>query len=217
MGCTSGFLRGSLLLAIALLPCLVAPSLAAAEDDAAVGESYAVMAVQNRRYGGDHELLLEGGLLPLDAFTKGATLNGGYTYHFTNLIAWEVVHYIRSFHYDTSLREDLALLDVQETPFEVLDRAITSSVMWKPIYWKGAWLNDSIIHGEFFGLAGGGVGFFTRSERPCVQLGVGSRVFLSEWLSLRVDIRHNWFFEDKVLDFNLHDELFLGLGLAATL
>lgn len=218
MARTSGSLRGSLLAAVTILTSLAAPPLVAADDgDQDVGKAYAVMAVQNRQFGGDHELLLQGGLLPLDAFTKGATLNGGYTYHFSNLVAWEVVHYIHAFHYDTDLRGKLASLDVQETPFEVLDSAVTTNLMWKPIYWKGAWLNDAIIHGEFFGLAGGGVGFFTRSDRPGMQLGVGTRVFLSEWLSVRFDIRHHWFFEDNVLDFKLHDELFLGLGLAATL
>jgi len=217
MARTLGPLRGWLLAAAVLSCSLITPRPAAAQDDEEVGASYAVMAVQNRQYGGSHELHIQGGLLPLDAFTKGAAVNGGYTLHFSNLVAWEVIHYVHAFHYDTDLRGKLETFEIQEAPFEVVDTIATSSLVWKPIYWKGAFLNDTILHGEFFGLLGGGVGFFSRSERPAVNAGVGTRVFFNEWLSLRVDIRHHWFFEDSVLDFKLHDELFLGLGLAATL
>lgn len=212
-----GPLRGWLLVAAILSSSLTTPAPVAAQDGEEVGAAYAVMAVQNRRYGGTNELLVQGGLLPLDAFTKGGTLSGSYTFHFSNLVAWEVIHFVQSFHYDTDLRDRLATFELEETPFEVVERIATSSLVWKPIYWKGAFLNDSILHGEFFGLVGGGIGIFTRSERPAVNLGVGTRVFLNEWFSVRIDIRHHWFFQDSVLDFNLHDELFLGLGIAATL
>lgn len=202
-----GPLRGWLLLAAVLSCSLTKPAPLAAQDEEEVGASYAVMAVQNRQHGGTHELMIQGGLLPLDAFTKGATVNGSYTLHFSNLVAWELIHFVQAFHYDTDLRGKLATFEIQEAPFEIVERIATSSIVWKPIYWKGAFLNDTILHGEFFGLVGGGLGWFTRSERPGVNAGVGTRVFFNEWLSLRVDIRYHWFFEDSVLDFKLHDEL----------
>ena len=42
---------------------------------------------------------------------------------------------------------------VAERCVEIVERIATSSLVWKPIYWKGAFLNDTILHGEFFGQA----------------------------------------------------------------
>ncbi len=179
------------------------------------GDKYASMVVQNRTYSSPNELTVYFGTLPLDAFTKGVTLSGSYTMHLSELFAWEIVHGYDSFHVDTSLKDDLAAFGVAPTPFEVLKYYVTSNVVFKPIYWKGAWLNKKMIHGELFLVAGGGYGWFTRSQRAAVDAGLGMRFYLGQTLWVRLDVRHNVFFNDSVFkNLDLHHELWAALGVS---
>jgi outer membrane beta-barrel protein len=180
-------------------------------DDEEIGPSYSAMVVQNRKYDPTHEFSATLGLLPLDAFTKGLTLSGSYTLHFSQLVAWEIVQFSYSFPLDTDLKDELDAFDLRPTPFEVLNYYATTNFVWKPLYWKGSWLNDSLIYGEMFLTVGGGYGWFTRSGRPGLDLGVGFRIFGSELLSFRLDTRYLMFFSDFE-QFDIKDELWIGLG-----
>ncbi len=209
------------LLGIVLSACLVvaAPSVAHAEDRGQTGKfeeggrSYSSVVVQNRRFNPDHEFTLFLGLLPLDAFTKGMTLGGAYTLHFNELLAWEVLQFDYSFHYNTSLKSDLKALDVGPTPFEVLNYYATSNLMFKPVYWKGSLLNTGLIRGELYGVVGGAFGSYTRSNRGGVDVGGGVRLFNSQLLSFRFDLRYFMFFNDTILsNFSFEDELAINLG-----
>ncbi len=204
--------RSYLLASCVLIFVLGAPRTVQAEDR---GDKYASMVVQNRKYKATNEISLFFGTLPLDAFTKGLTLSGSYTMHLSDIWAWEVVHGFESFHVDTSLKEDLEAFGVQPTPFEVLNRFITSNIVFKPVYWKGAWLNDKMLHGELFLVGGGGYGWFTRSQRAAVDFGIGMRFYLGNTIWVRLDIRHNVFFNDSVFDnLDLHHEIWSGLGVS---
>jgi outer membrane beta-barrel protein len=207
-------IKRNALVASVILSCLAGRAgTARAEEDR--GDQYASMVVQNRTYSADHELSVFFGTLPLDAFTKGVTLSGSYTMHFSELWAWEVVHAYDSFHVDTSLKEDLAAFGVAPTPFEVLRYHLSSNVVFKPIYWKGAWLNQKMVHGELLLVAGGGYGWFTRSQRASLDLGLGMRFYLSKSWWARLDVRHNVFFNDSVFeDLELHHELWAAAGVS---
>jgi outer membrane beta-barrel protein len=182
----------------------------AVEADA---DGYASMAVQNRRYDQTHEVNLHLGVLPLDAFTKGLTISGSYTVHLSNLFAWEVVHGLYSFHLDTDLKAELEQLSVAPTPFEVLDWMLTTNLALKPIYWKGAFLNRTVVHGEISLLLGGGYGRFTRSGRGVIDVGLALRLFASELFSVRVDVRHHMFLLDvPFTGGGLDHELWIGLS-----
>jgi outer membrane beta-barrel protein len=191
---------------------LVLPTVALAEDESESSQAYASMAVQNRLFTQTGEISAFVGLLPMDAFTKGLTLSGAYTHHFSDLWAWEAVHYFYSFHIGTGLRDDLKAFDLGPTPFEVVDQMLTSNAVFTPIYWKGAVGNRSLIHGEFFLLLGAGYAWFTHSNRPAIDLGLGIRVYASRLFSFRVDVRHHTFFNDKIYEFNLNHELWTGAG-----
>ena len=73
---------------VVLASLIVVPSAAAQDEEVEDSQSYASLAVQNRRYGSVHEITAFFGVLPLDAFTKGITLSGAYTIHFSELVAW---------------------------------------------------------------------------------------------------------------------------------
>lgn len=192
-----------------------APARADEEDDAA---PYAAQAVQKRLYMANHELSLHLGVFPLDAFTKGVAVGGSYTYHFTELFAWEAVNAQHSFHSDTDLRADLEALAVEPTPFEVLENLVTSNFIFKPVYWKGAWLNRALIHGEFFLAAGGGYAWFTRTGRVALDYGGGVRLYAHKWISARLDVRHIIFLNDEIFSNpDLEHDLWLALGVSFSL
>ncbi len=190
------------------------------EEEGLEEQSYASMAVQNRLHLGTHELSVFFGYLPYDAFTKGVTLGGSYTLHFSDLFAWEIVHFVHSFPVDTSLKEDLAAFELAPTPFEVVENYITTNAVFAPLYWKGAWLNDAIWYGELLLVVGAGYGLFTRSNRPAIDLGIGMRVFTDSLFSIRIDIRHITFFDDSVFSGNsldLHHEIWAAIGASLSL
>lgn len=199
---------GPLLVALVLL----APTHAHADEDS--GHGYSSQAVQNRKYFGHHEFNLSVGTLPLDAFKKGITVSAGYTLHFDEIIAWEVAQFFYSFPIETDLNDDLAAFDIRPTPFEVVEYFLTSNFVFKPLYWKGALLNSGLIYGEMLFVIGGGYGWFTRSQRPCVDFGLAFRFYASNLLSLRLDVRHHLFFNTDAADNSLdvHQELWIGLG-----
>lgn len=177
--------------------------------------AYSSMVVQQRAFSPRHELVASGGVLPLDAFTKGITVGGSYTLHFNHLIGWEVLQGAYSFKVNTSLYDELEVYNLRPSPFETLDWFLTSNIVYKPLYWKGAWRNEKIVRGETFFVAGGAFGGFTNSRRPGVDVGLGTRLFAGERLSLRFDARYMWFFGDNLLErFDVRDELWLGLGVA---
>lgn len=176
----------------------------------ALAEGLPARAVQNRRHTQTHELHVAFGALPMDAFEKGLTVGGGYTWHFSDLLAWEAAHYTYSFAAETDLRDELRVFDLEPTPFERVESFVTSNLVFKPVYFKGAWLNDGLAFGEFFALAGGGYGWLTRSSRPVVDFGLGVRFYAGELLSVRFDIREVLFITED----DVHDELWLGLGIS---
>src|SRR6476659_8576786 len=51
-----------------------------------------VFSIQQRPYRLGHEFSLGLGVLPLDAFYKGMVIGAGYTYHFSDFWAWEMVN-----------------------------------------------------------------------------------------------------------------------------
>jgi len=195
-------------LAGALLVLCVAVT-AHAEDEKAP-RNYAAMAVQNRLYSYTHEFTLAAGILPIDAFTKGITASFMYTLHFTDALAWEIVDFTYAMHANTSLRKDLLAFGLKPTPFEVVDSYVTTNFVFKPVYWKGTWLNGALIHGEFLLVAGGGYAWLTSSRRPTVDFGAGVRVFVSQHFSLRLDARPTFYI---VTDgWGVKEELWIGLG-----
>lgn len=179
------------------------------------GDGLTARAVQERRYFNNHEFTAYLGALPFDAFTKGITLGGSYTIHFDELVGWEVLHGAYSFPVDTRLRSELDALDISPTPFEVLQWYATSALVISPIYWKAAWLNDSLLHGEFSLIVGAGYGRLTRSDRAIVELGLSARFFASDLFSVRLDLRYLLLVSDTLFRAGeIRDELWVALGVS---
>jgi outer membrane beta-barrel protein len=169
-------------LALALAPALAFAQLRELESPGAVS------AVQDRAYRMQHELGLSIGLLPQDAFYKGLTVKGAYGFHFTDSFAAEG-YFSYSYNLSTGLRQQLERdFGVLPTAFDEVQFHFGGNLLWKPLYGKLAALNRAVVHGEVFLLLGAAGFKFTNTFRPGVNLGGGGRWFISQHVSLRLDV-----------------------------
>jgi outer membrane beta-barrel protein len=180
----------------------------AADDDDA-----AAYAVQNREYRLGHELHAGIGTLPLNAFSKGFTVGGGYTYHFNSLWAWEIAQFEYSIGIDTGLKKQLLdNFQVQPTQIESVSYIGSSTILFKPFYGKLAAVNRSVIHMEIFLALGGAFAHYQNPDayRFGFDAGAGIRFYLGEHFSFRLDVRDYTFFNGTKPE----SELYLGLAAA---
>lgn len=160
-----------------------------------------IRAVEDREYRMNHELTLGVGVLPLDAFYKGVTLNVAYTYHFTDTFAWQVGRGSYSYNLNTGLRSQLERdFNVLPTQFEEVQWLVGSDLVWSPVYGKTAILNRKVAWFEGFLVGGGSVVKLTTGFRPAINVGVGARLFTSKWVSFRFDATNNFVITDRLLN-----------------
>ena len=188
---------------------LVLSGLMMSQEETAYGE-VPKLVVQNRRPVDTYEWTIAAGLLPLDAFKKGITAGGAFTIHYSPLWAWETLSVAYSFEYQTALEDELRAFKLQATPFERVQTFVTSNVVFKPLYWKGAWLNEKMTYGELFFVAGGGYGWLSQTSRPAVDGGLGVKLLHANGLASRLDVRYLSFFNAE----DFHNELWVTLGLS---
>ncbi|MBK8482504.1 MAG: outer membrane beta-barrel domain-containing protein [Proteobacteria bacterium] len=195
---------------VALLLLTPRPALA----DPATAQGGELYSIEKRRLMGHHELSVGVGTLPMDAFGKGIALQGAYTYHFNHLLGWEIIGGAYSFVLSTGLREDLRTrFDAEPEREGEIKALLNSNVVIKPLYGKLAFLNDSLLAAELAFTAGPTVGLFDDGSRPVgLNAGVGLRLFLGPYFSMRVDLR-DYAFVAGLSDIRNHLYLSLGLGL----
>jgi len=190
------------------------PALAQYDDE--VGGGSAVV-IQNRRFKMAHEFTLEGGTLPLDAFVKGVTLSGRYTLHFDDFSAWEIAGGTYSLNIDAGLKQQLIdRFGVQPQSFATLLLTIDSNYVMKPFYGKLALFNRTLLYAELFAVAGVTASYWSdNSWRPGPDVGVGARFFVTEWFSIRTDLRYAVLFGGVPLvdpNATIDGTLLLGVG-----
>ncbi len=210
-----------------LLPllCVLLPATALAQVDELENPG-TVLAVQDRTYRLNSELVLGIGILPLDAFYKGLTVSVAYAYHFSDAFAWQIGRGLYSYNVKTGLRDQLQRdFGVLPTAFPQVNWIVGSDLVWTPLYGKLAWLNRSVSHYEIFGSVGGSVVNLrvanditvpTTSNvfRPAAHLGLGIRYFLNKSVSFRLDASDDYVIAS---DSNQRQNvLLIQLGLALT-
>jgi outer membrane beta-barrel protein len=167
---------------------LVAPAIALAQADELENPG-TVSAVQERTYRMNHELSLQAGTLPLDAFYKSFYGGVAYTFHFTDTFAWQVGRGAYCYNVNTGLRAQLERdFGVLPTAFDEVQYFVGSDLMWSPLYGKTAVLNKSVLHFEVYLLLGASVFKFTNNFAPAVNLGGGVRLFQNKFVSWRLDV-----------------------------
>ena len=158
----------------------------------------ATQPIQARKYSLGHELTLSFGSMPIDPFEKGWSAGLSYTVHFGPVWSWEIFNATAAYLVPTALRDDLIEGFGREPDEFAAPRAmITTGVVAAPLYGKVAFLDDTVLHHAFFVGLHAGVVFGSRQTivdtltdvRPSAGLGVGYRLFLSESVSMRIDVR----------------------------
>ncbi len=187
--------------------------------------------IQNRHYQMAHELSLQLGLIPIDAYYKGVTGSLRYTWHISESQAWEVLSATYSYNWDSRLKDSL----IREfganpmTDYELREAVllVDSNYVLKPFYGKMALFNHLIVRSELYLNVGPAYGMFSTSStsfeptllshRGGFNYGMGLRIFSAEWFSLRVDLRHYVLFAIDALALDpprveVDNILYLGLG-----
>jgi outer membrane beta-barrel protein len=182
------------------------------------GEEGAPRVVQNRKHVMSHELSLGVGTVPIDPYYKGLTGTFSYTVHGTNW-GWEVVSFTYARDFWTSLRDDLEHNWRQPGSPKVPEMQFLgdSNLVWKPLYGKLAYLNRSLLYGEFYAVLGAAGAKYTETNYYVGgDVGFGFRVHLSERISTRLDFRYYRFQRlEKAADND--NVLFINLGLSLNL
>ncbi len=207
-------MRRNLPFTFGLLTLTLAGASPALADDDLDEEQVATYAVQSRLFRLGGELNVAAGILPMNAFDKGLTIGGAFTYHFSNALAWEIINcaYVYK-QLDTGLKTELLdNFDVQPTKIAAIDLMMSSSLVLKPFYGKLAVFNRRVVHAELSIPVGITLGRYInpQSYLPGPNLGLIFRLFLSPHSSLRVDVRENIL----VRGWATRTELWVGLGFA---
>lgn len=200
-------------LSFAILAALILASApASAADDPPWEETDKLPAVQNRKFRMEHEFAAGAGVLPIDPYTKGLAVTGGYTWHINETWAAEA-HFSWIFNFAASLRDKLENnFGEPESKFRRTKFFGQAGALFKPLYGKLAFLNDSQIYWEFyvstyiaFGQLYGGrkteLEPAGRGDRWAIgpAPGFGFRGFLTRYLSLRFDFNWIVFFSGSFL------------------
>ena len=214
-------MRRNLPFHFALLTLTLAGATPAFADDELDEEQVATYAVQSRLFRLGGELNVAAGFLPINAFNKGLTLGGSFTYHFSNAWAWEVINgnYVYK-QLDTGLKTELLdNFNVQPTKIAAVEFMLSSSLVLKPFYGKLAVFNRRVIHVEVSIPLGFTYARYTNPQSYPYgpNLGVIFRVFMGPHTSLRIDVRDNalsshWGYDPR--QWSWRNELLVSLGLA---
>lgn len=159
-----------------------------------------------------HELSALGGWLAGDANDGAPWYGGAYTFHFSEELGLELsVGFSRA-------RAKLAetIQDRFPQPIEVFrnDRQVRQylgHLLWSIAYGKLRWMGGAISRFDFHVAMGGGVSDDEISRGLMGSLGIGSKIYFTSWLALRLELRDQ-LKAQKVLDDTrlVNDLLFFG-------
>jgi len=158
-----------------------------------------VSAIQKRIFHKSHELGLIAGYIPDDDFYEVLPVGVSYTYNFNENWAWEVARGVYFVNQEKDLKGKLEVeFGVTPSEFSEPKYMIHSSIMMKPFYGKESIWNKGIINKESYFLIGGGIVNYERQfsygdpsteNAISINLGYGSRYFITDTLSLNIEIR----------------------------
>ncbi len=183
-----------------------------------------MVAIQAKKYTLKHEVTAGFGFLPLSAYYKGLTVGPSYTYHFSDFYAWRVFNFQYVYNISTGLKDSLENnFGVTPSAFAQIQYYIDTSFVITPLYRKMILFNKVVLHGETFFLIGGGAFKFKSAAdtpgaapengrfRPAFNIGAGVRIWMTEWLSTRLDVCHYVY---QASDKNFDNALYVGMNIA---
>lgn len=143
-----------------------------------------------------HEFDVGVGLLPLDALYAGLSLGGSYTLHLSDAVALELVDFRYSANVDSGLRRRLQDLDTRATFNPEIEYIAGTGILLTPLYGKLAFFDDTVVAASTHLGINVGLAHFTDGFRFQVSAGPGVRLFFSDTVSTRLDVRGTVAFDD---------------------
>lgn len=90
--------------------------------------------------------------------------------------------------------------------------------LWAPLYGKLSLMSESILHFDTYVTAGPGVFGTDLGANPAVNVGIGQRYFITDWLVARIELRDYVFVESgRESSSKLQNMLILGFALSGFL
>ncbi len=85
---------------------------------------------------------------------------------------------------------------------------------WAPMYGKVSLLGEGILHFDTYITAGPGVFATDGGVNPAMNIGIGQRYFINDWLVARVEIRDYVFMDTRGSESDLQNLLILGFSVS---
>ena len=164
-----------------------------------------IYSIQNRSPQPGHEFRAGLGVMPLNAFYVGLVGQASYTYHFSNLWAWDILDLHYSVNLDTPLNDKILNehgVQPKDGGDERIEAFATTNLVIKPLYGKIAFFNHTQLRGEALITLGLGPFMSTdgRGKERFVDLaaafGVGLRVWNFDRFSFRFDVTNHLIFKN---------------------
>jgi outer membrane beta-barrel protein len=87
-------------------------------------------------------------------------------------------------------------------------------VSWAPLYGKISLLGDTILHFDTYLTAGPGIFGTDAGLAPAVNIGIGQRYFLTDWLVVRIEVRNYVFIESRDNISDVQNLMVLGFSVS---
>lgn len=152
-----------------------------------------------------HEFTFHTGVVPNDEFYTYIAMGGRYTYFFAEDIgaeAWATYEQI----IETGLRDNLETRSLNSLRVEVPQTVVFLAgldVIWSPIHGKFTMFDSALAHFDTYLAFGAGFVLSTvqatTSDKEAAEydmagnIGLGTRIFLGDWISLRTDFRQYFY------------------------
>ena len=150
------------------------------------------------------EVAIHGGVMPFDAFSVTPKLDVTYANYTTDTMAWEVAvgagYGLKNSNYK---QLEGPAYGIEPDVYRYLTSVI-GDVQWAPIYAKMAMNGQNIFHYDVYGIGGGGLtveqSFLPDKDlafSPTATIGIGSRIFLANGSTLRVQLRDDFLLQQR--------------------
>ena len=150
------------------------------------------------------EVAVHAGIMPFDAFSVTPKLDITYANYMSDTMAWELSvgagYGLKNSNYK---QLEGPAYGIEPDVYRYLT-SVVGDVQWAPIYAKMAMNGQNIFHYDVYGIGGGGLtveqSFLPDKDlsfAPTVTMGIGSRIFLSNGSTLRVQLRDDFLLQSR--------------------
>ena len=150
------------------------------------------------------EVAVHGGVMPFDAFSVTPKIDVTYANYTSDTMAWEVAvgagYGLKNSNYK---QLEGPAYGIEPDVYRYLTSVI-GDVQWAPIYAKMAMNGQNIFHYDVYGIGGGGLtveqSFLPDKDlsfAPTITMGIGSRIFLANGSTLRVQLRDDFLLQQR--------------------